>query len=292
MDSANLITTPGTPRGASGPRTRRARPSSWRIFWTATRAGFADYKSNYSVKSWTFGWLSRCLMEVAFFGLIGILLQSREVMFYLLIGRGLFLGVSEVMWVIQSTAWERGTGTLPLLVSSPGRVWPVFAGRSLQWIPSSCLTSLVALLALAPLFGVRYEWTQALVIVVSVIVSVIASYGFALPLAALVLKAPHLRNLASNIAHAIMGLVCGVLVPVAFWPLPIQWFASIFPVTHSLSALRSAMEVSSPGAVLAAAAPGLITALILGAFWMVVGALLLERFAEQARRNGSIDLDG
>ena len=268
-----------------------ARPSSWRIFWAATRAGVADYKTNYTLKTWTFGWLTRCLMEVAFFGLIGILLQSQEIMFFLLIGRGLFLGVSEVMWVIQSTAWERYTGTLPLLVSAPGRVWPVFAGRSVQWIPSSCLTSLVALLALAPAFGIRYEPEQVVVVILTVVVSVTATYGFALPLAALVLRAPHLRNLVSNITHAIMGLVCGVLVPVDFWPVPVQWFASIFPVTHSLDGLRTALAIIDPQSALGAALPGLLTALVLGAAWMLVGTLLLERFAEQARRNGSIDFD-
>ena len=264
------------------------RPSSARIFRRAVRVGLGDLRTNYTWVTWSAGWLLRCVMEVAFFGLIGLLLQSPEATFFLLVGRGLFVGVAEVMWVIQSTAWERGTGTLPLLVSAPGRAWPVFAGRSTQWLPSATATSLVSLLLLPPLFGFAYTLPGTLAVVLVVPVSIVASYGFALPIAALVLRRPSWRNAASNVTHNVMGLVCGALVPVAFWPLPVQWFAQIFPVTHSLRGLRVVLD-GAPGAwgVFAGA---LAIACALGAVWFVIGAFLLERFAEAARR-GTIDID-
>ena len=37
---------------------------------------------------------------------------------------------------IASTTWERNAGTLPLLIAAPGPLWPVFVGRSVQWLPS------------------------------------------------------------------------------------------------------------------------------------------------------------
>lgn len=143
MSSESAVVTP------SGP----GKPSTGRNFRTSVRAGIADYKSNYTVKSWTLGWLMRLMVEVLFFALIGVLLQNPEVTLFLVIGGGLFLGVMEMMWVIQSTAWERYTGTLPLLVSAPGRVWAAFAGRSTQWFPSSLATSLIALFVLARCLG-------------------------------------------------------------------------------------------------------------------------------------------
>lgn len=253
------------------------------------RAGIQDLKQNYSVKSWTFGWLMRVLVEVLFFALIGVLLQNPEVTLFLAVGRSLFLGVSEMMWVIQSSAWERYTGTLPLLVSAPGRVWPVFAGRSMQWFPSSLTTSLIALFLLAPLLGVRYNAGQAAVVVLGLVVSVAGTYAFALACASVILKAAQYRNLASNVVHNVMALICGVNVPLDFWPLGIQWFAQIFPVTHGLGALRAAM--AAPDHAFSVAWPGLVAGLAVGALWLVAGAALLERFAASGRHDGSIDLD-
>ncbi|GAA5199526.1 ABC transporter permease [Microbacterium jejuense] len=264
------------------------RPSSARIFAGAVRTGLGDLRTNYTWWSWSSGWLLRCLMEVAFFGLIGLLLQSREATYFLLIGRGLFVGVAETMWVIQSTAWERGTGTLPLLVSAPGRAWPAFAGRSTQWLPSAVTTSLVSLLVVPPLFGFGVTPEGIAASALAAVVSVVASYGFALPLAAVVLRRPAWRNAASNVTHNVMGLVCGALVPVVFWPAPVQWFAQIFPVTHSLRGLRAVLD-GEPDAWGALAA-GLGLALALGAAWFAIGAWLLERFAEAAR-HGTIDID-
>lgn len=265
-----------------------ARPSSARIFGRAVRTGLGDLRTNYTWWSWSSGWLLRCLMEVAFFGLIGLLLQSREATYFLLIGRGLFVGVAETMWVIQSTAWERGTGTLPLLVSAPGRAWPAFAGRSTQWLPSAATTSLVSLLIVPPLFGFGVTPEGIAASALAAVVSVIASYGFALPLAAIVLRRPSWRNAASNVTHNVMGLVCGALVPVAFWPAPVQWFAQIFPVTHSLRGLRAVLEGTANG--WGELAAGLALGLGLGVLWFAFGAWLLERFAEAAR-HGTIDID-
>ncbi len=263
-------------------------PSSLRIFARAVRTGLGDLRTNYTWWSWAAGWLLRCLMEVAFFGLIGLLLQSREATFFLLVGRGLFVGVAEIMWVIQSTAWERASGTLPLLVSAPGRVWPVFAGRSTQWLGSATATSLVSLLVLPPLFGFAFTFAEVVAIATAVPVTILASYAFALPLAALVLRRPEWRNAASNVTHQVMGLVCGALVPVAFWPAPVQWFAQIFPVTHSLAGLRAVLDTDA--AAWPALVGGLALALALGAVYFALGAWLLERFAEAAR-DGTIDID-
>ncbi|MBM7781866.1 ABC transporter permease [Arthrobacter tumbae] len=269
----------------------QSAPSSARIFRLAIRSGIQDFRQNYTVKSWTFGWLMRVLVEVLFFALIGVLLQDRETMLFLAVGRGLFLGVQEIMWTIQSSAWERNEGTLPLLVSAPGKVWPVFAGRSTQWFPSALTTSLIALFVLAPVLGVRYAGLQPVVVViVGLVISVAGTYALALACASLVLRAPQYRNLASNLVHAVMALICGVHVPVEFWPTPIQWFAQTFPITHGLGAVRTALD-SPVGSAIQVAVPGLLAAIAVSLAWFGLSVLLLERFASSARRNGSIDFD-
>lgn len=278
------------PAGEPNPSPAASAPSSARIFRLSIRSGVQDLRQNYTLKSWTLGWLMRVLVEVLFFALIGVLLQNPSVMLFLAVGRGFFLGVQEIMWTIQSTAWERYAGTLPLLVSAPGRVWPVFAGRSTQWFPSALTTSLVALFILAPILGVRYTGTQAAIVVVSLIIAVTGTYALALACAAVILRAPQYRNLASNLVHAVMALICGVNVPVDFWPAPIEWIAQVFPVTHALRAVRSVLS-ASVDAVIPTALPSLAIAGAVSLTWFVIGALMLERFASSGRRNGSIDLD-
>lgn len=266
-----------------------AEPNSGRIFLRSVRAGIADYRENYSIGSWTFGWLMRVLVEVLFFALIGVLLQNPEATLYLAVGRALFLGVQEMMWVIQSSAWERYTGTLPLLVSAPGRVWPVFAGRSTQWFPSALTTSSIALFVLAPLLGVDYNATQVAMVALGLVVSVVGTYALALVCASFVLRAAEYRNVASNLVHGLMALICGVHVPVEFWPVWVQWLAQIFPVTHGLGAARAAL--ATPHAAFSAAAPGLLLGAAAGLVWFILAAILLERFAISGRRDGSIDFD-
>lgn len=276
---------PSDPPTDSGSLTLR-RPSSWPTFRAAMRTGWVDFTSRYTWWTWTVGWLLRCLCEVIFFGLVGRVLDSPDTAVFLVIGRALYLGVQEVMWVIQSSAWERGTGTLPLLVSSPGRVWPAFAGRSTQWIPSACATSTIALLAIGPLFGVRYDLGGVVTVLVAVPCAVLSGFGLAMPIAALVLRRPAWRNLASNLTHSLMAVICGVFVPVGFWPFWIQVIAQALPVTHVLYGLRAGLAQG-----LAYALPQLGLALVIGTCWAALGAWLIERLAEQGRRDGSISLD-
>jgi ABC-2 type transport system permease protein len=269
-----------------------SRPSKWTIFRCAVHTGIADYRQQHTWFSWSFGWVSRCVCEVMFYATVGLLLGSREVLVFLLIGRGLFAGVAEVMWTIQSTAWERYSGTLPLLVSAPGALWPVFAGRSTQWFPSAIANSLIALLFVAPLFGVRFTPPQILVVLLATVFSVAATYCMALVAAAVVLRAPQLRNLASNAVHLTMGLFCGVLVPVTFWPTAVQWFAQIFPVSHGLASVRAALAVDGGWLeTVNVATAGLATTALLGAAWFLIGTRTLEQFAASGRRSGAIDLD-
>ncbi len=262
------------------------RPSPWPTFRAAMRTGWVDFTWRYTWWTWTVGWLLRCLCEVIFYGLIGRVLDSPDTAMFLVVGRGLYLGVQEVMWVIQSSAWERGTGTLPLLVSSPGRVWPAFTGRSTQWVPSACATSTIALLAVGPLFGVRYGLGGVITVLLAVPCAVLSGFGLAMPIAALVLRRPAWRNLASNLTHSLMAVISGVFVPVSFWPTPIQAIAQALPVTHVLYGLRAELDQG-----LVHALPHLVLALAIGACWAALGAWLIERFAEHARKDGSITLD-
>src|SRR6266508_1871572 len=110
-----------------------------------------------------------------------------------------------------------------ILVAAPCRLWPVFVGRSLQGLPSGVATATVALFAVGPAFGVG--WTSG---------RAAAAFG-----CLIVLAATNLRNLASNLSYTGMMLVCGVMVPVGFWPGWVQALAHAIPLTRGLAAIRT-----------------------------------------------------
>lgn len=189
----------------------------------------------------------------------------------------------EVMMCVASTTWERTAGTLPLLVAAPTRLWPVFVGRSLHWLPSGVATASVALFAVGPAFGIRWTPVSAVAAFGCLVLVAVTTYGFGLAIAAVVLAAPNLRNVVSNVVITLMMLVCGVMVPVSFWPAWVGVLARAVPLTHGLAAVR-AVAAGDGGALGHCAA-----ALAVGGAWYIVAALLLERLATRGRRTGSID---
>lgn len=274
---------PGHPRAARGDTTI----TWWRVLVAATANAWADLKVTFTPLTWTLGWLGRVVMQVIFFALIGQLLGSPDDVRFLFVGNAVMATAMEAMLVVASTTWERRAGTFPLLVAAPGPLWPVFVGRSLQWLPSGVATASVALFAVGPAFGVRWTLLEGVAAFALLILVALATYGFGLSVAAVVLRVMRIRNLASNLSYTFMMLVCGVVVPVTFWPAPVQIIAQGLPLTHALRGIRqlAAPTPADPAVVLLDAG----IAVLVGAAWFVVAARLLTHLAESGRRDGSIE---
>ncbi|MBA3417869.1 MAG: ABC transporter permease [Geodermatophilaceae bacterium] len=256
-----------------------------RIVGYSAANALADFRATYSVKTWTFGWLGRVVSQVIFFALIGRLLDSPEAAAYLLVGNAVMIAALEAMMVVASTTWERRAGTLPLLIAAPSPLAPVFVGRSLQWLPSGVATALIALFVAGPLFGVTWSLGEGLVVALLVVVVAVTTYCFGLFLAALVLRAMEWRNIISNVAYLTMMAICGVMVPVSFWPSWVQGVAQALPLTHGLRAVRrvAADGVGSPIVL------DCLLAIGIAALWLALAAGALRWLAEQGRRDGSIE---
>lgn len=250
----------------------------------SSRVARADLKVIYTPMTWTFGWLGRILAQVIFFAVIGILLEDPDALVYLFIGQAVMVAVIEVFRSVASTTWERRAGTLPLLIAAPGPLWPVFFGRSLQWVPSGAATSMVALFALGPAFGIHWEPAMAICAVPVLLVTVLSMYAMALALAAVVLRVPQWRNVASNIAHILVMLMCGVTVPAVIWPEWVQLMGQLIPLTHGLEIIR-ALQNGHLGWGLGGPA-GLLLAT--GICWALAAAAAFTLFGEAGRRDGSI----
>ena len=219
--------------------------------------------------------------------LIGTLLGSREAVVYLFIGQAVMATVTECFMAIPSTTWERRAGTLALLIAAPGPLWPVFVGRSLQWLPSGVATGTIVLLAVGPFFGVTWSPWAALLLVPALAVVAASMYAVALTLSAVVLRGPRWRNVVSNVSSLVVMLLSGATVPVTMWPSWLQAVGQVLPVTHALEAIRLLQEQG----VVGAAWPLLGLALLLGLGWFVLAAAAFTLFGKAGRRAGTIDFD-
>lgn len=262
------------------------RGTTARVVLASTRNAFADMGAAFTPLSWTLGWLGRIVAQVVFFAMIGMLLGSPDRVRYLYIGSAVLATAMETLLVIPTTTRERYSGTLPLLVASPSRLWPVFLGRSVQWLPSGVGTATVALFVVGPAFGVTFTFASGVAAFGLLLLVALTTYGYGLALAALVLRFMRLRNWATNLSYTVMMLICGVMVPVSFWPVWVQALAQVFPLTHALESIRHLEDgTSNPGRALMHIGIALLVALA----WYVVGALSLERLASSGRRHGTIE---
>ena len=262
------------------------RGTTVRVVLASTRNAWGDLSATFTPLSWTLGWLGRIIAQVVFYALIGSLLGSPDRIRYLFIGSAVLATAMEALLVVSTTTRERYSGTLPLLVASPTRLWPVFLGRSVQWLPSGVATATVALFVVGHAFGVSFTIGDGFAAFGVLLLVAITTYGYGLALAAMVLRFMRLRNWATNLSYTVMMLVCGVMVPLTFWPAWVQWIAQIFPLTHTLEVIRLLESGSyTASAVLMHLGLSLLVALV----WYAIGALLLERLAATGRRDGTIE---
>lgn len=256
-----------------------------RVLRHAAASGFADFAAIYTWRTWTVGWLSRVLWQVAFYALVGRLLGSPVQGRFLLVGNAVMIAALESMFVIASTTWERRAGTLPLLLIAPGHPALVFAGRSVQWLVSGTATALISLYGLGLAFGVPWNPGRALAAVPLVVLVSLATYCFGLALAGLVLRTMGLRNVVANLVQLTLMTVCGVQVPVTFWPSWVGRVASVLPLTHGLSGVRGLLAGAPASSV--AHQAGLEAAVAV--CWLAVAMLTFRRLVDHGRRDGTIE---
>lgn len=262
------------------PITRTAR-----ILRYAAIGGFQDFFALYTWSTWTFGWLLRVIAQVVFFTMVGRLIGDEQQMHFLLVGNAVFLSAMTVMFIVQSTTWERSGGTIPLLIASPSHPLIVLLGRSVQWIPDALASSLAALLVVGPLFGLPMPWPSVLWVVPLLLLITLATYCMGALIGSVVLRYMESRNLVANIVHGGLMAIAGVNIPVDSMPGWIQAVAKGLPLTHGLLAIRAVLgQAPQVNALREAAFEALV-----GGCWLLVAAASFGWFLEGGRRDGSIE---
>lgn len=246
----------------------------------------ADFHAFYTWRTWLFGWLVRLLSQVVFYSAVGALVGDPEYTRYVVLGAALTLCVAEAMLAVASSCWDRQAGTMGLLAASPVEPGPHYFGRSLEMPVSAMVTTSIALLAVPPFFGIGWTWWQVPPLVGIVILTCLSTYCMTLLVASAALVFSEARNVISTVTTVSVTAICGAMVPVSFWPAPLQWVAQTLPVTHGLAAVR-AVEAGAP-AVTVLASVGLM--LLAAACWLSLAMLAFRQIFARARTgNGILD---
>ncbi|CAL9575421.1 hypothetical protein SUDANB95_04885 [Actinosynnema sp. ALI-1.44] len=246
----------------------------------------AELRFVYTWRTWIFGWLLRLAAQVSYFALMGDLVSgSVEAVRFILVGNVVVLTCLEATIVIISVANERVTGTLPLLVVSPSSHVPIYLGRGVQWLATGFASSTITLLVVPSLVGVAIAPADVLRVLPLLALVGVSSYCYGCFLAGIGLRKPGLNWVLLNVSYIVVMTFCGVNVPVSFWPEPIEYLAHALPVTHGLTAVRAVLDGAEIGEVVRFA--GL--ELLVGAFWLLLAVLFVDRLVSKGRHDGSID---
>ena len=165
-----------------------------RILRYAALSGFQDFGSTWTLWTWAGGLFLRMMAQVAFFASIGHLLGSDAQVEYLFIGNAVVAAAVGCLTAATATTWERGAGTLPLLVACPTSPLLVLMGRSVFFIANGLAFSLGALVLLAPVFDVSIPSARFPVVFALVVLVTVTSYFSATFLGGLVLNATSARR--------------------------------------------------------------------------------------------------
>lgn len=256
-----------------------------RVSWYAVVSGAYDYFAIFTLKSWVFGWMVRALSQVTFFALIGKLLRSDQQTDFFLIGNSVMLGAMGGIFAINMTTAERANGTLSLLVASPSRPVVVFASRGVYVMIDSVFSALLCLFIVGPVFGLSFPWPRVLAVVPLMLVVGVSAYCFSTFLAGMILRWREINGLVVNTTIVSLMALCGVNVPVGFFPPALEWVARLLPITNGLESIRALLD-GSPWTTVAAHA-GAEVAVASG--WLLLALATFGRFVAHGQRDGSLE---
>ncbi|HEV3365395.1 MAG TPA: ABC transporter permease [Acidimicrobiia bacterium] len=248
----------------------------------------ANYTALFTWRAWVFGWAVRVASQAVLYGLFGRLLGSPGQQRYLFVGAAVLVAATEALMACAWTVNERRIGVLSLVVASPSDPFPVLLGRGVAWLPGGLVISAGCLFLIGPAFGVRLAAAQAVVVAALIVLTSLSTYCLAIALGTVVVAHPDLRNVVGTVAGAGFVAVCGVAVPLGEWPAVVRAIGTAVPLTHTLSAIRAAIDGAPAAAVVRPTALAVVWATV----WLGVGRMVLSRLVASGRRSGAIELGG
>lgn len=263
----------------------RTLASTGRVVWYALLSGANDYWAIWSAKSWLFGLQLRILSQVSFFALIGKLLRSDQQTHFLLIGNAVMVAAMAATFAMNMTTAERANGTLPLLLASPSKPVVVFASRGIYLMFDGVLSALLGLSVAGALFGMHLPWPRILLVIPLTLLVGISAYSLSTFLAGVIIRHREITGLLVNATIVTLMALCGVNVPVSFYPQWLQWITRCLPITNGLEAIRDLID-GTPWTTIAAHAGA---ELLVASAWFTLALLTFGRFLAHGQRDGTLE---
>lgn len=259
--------------------------STLRVVWYSVVSGANDYWSIFTLKSWVFGWLIRVVSQVTFFALIGTLLRSDVQTNFLLVGNAVMVAGMAATFALHQPTSERGNGTLPLLIASPSRPVIVMLARGLYVVADGIWSALLGLAIVGPAFGLELPWPRAVLVIPLTALVGVSAYCFSTFLAGVIIAHRNVNNLVVNTTIVALMALCGVNVPVSYFPDWLEWIVRCLPITDGLEAIRGVLAGDPWSSVAAHVGAELITA----SGWLALALLTFGRFIRAGQRDGSLE---
>jgi ABC-2 type transport system permease protein len=253
--------------------------------WYALVSGANDYWSIWSAKSWLFGLQVRIFSQVSFFALIGKLLRSDQQAHFFLIGNAVVVAAMGALFAINMTTAERANGTLSLLLASPTRPVVVFASRGIYVTADGMLNGLLGLFIAGPLFSLHLPWPRILVVIPLTVVTGLSAYCLSTFLAGVIIRKREITGLVVNATIVTLMALCGVNVPVSFYPTWLAWISRCLPITNGLEAIRDVID----GAPWSSIATHAGAELLVASVWLALALTTFGHFMRAGQRDGSLE---
>ncbi len=204
---------------------------------------------------------------------------------YFFIG-AIYWNYVEGIWSIALGLRENmRLGTLESLWASPAPRLSMIMGWSTGRLLGTTLHSLLAFGLLSALSMIHLRdlsLANAMAVVVVIVFSVLASYGFGFVLVGLTLKFKDAESIISMLGNA-APLLGGILFPIKYLPAPLRLIAYSFPFTYGVDALRGTLLGSQTILPLPTELGLIIT---MGLLFPVFGWIFFSWIEGKARKEG------
>ncbi len=210
--------------------------------------------------------------------------EARQYFAFVVVGAAVFSLLSTCTTALPAALdGAIARGTFEVMLGTPARLSAICAGLMGYGLLWSVLRAGI-LVATAVALGAQVMWHSVPLGLLVLAITMLSYAGAGLILSALVLVFRTTGPLTAGLLTASMFLG-GVYYPTRVIPSWVRDFASVFPITHGLRALRQIVLLGSP---LTAVARDLETLTIMTALLLAVGAALFHIALRHARRTGTL----
>ena len=259
---------------------------NWHIFWSGTRASWANYLVSLTPAIFFGMRIPRIILQSLFFVFLAKAAGGDALARFALIGNAIQIAVFMVMLsmevVIESEKWN---DTFLYLIAAPSSWFPSMLGKSMAYYGDALIASTVSFAVLIPVLHVQIVSVNLLKAIPVILIIFVSATALGWCFGAFSLPIRYGFNLCNIFAYAMM-IFCGINVPTSALPPVVRWIGNLLPMTHGLQAVRAIIDGASYTSVLPLIGVEILIAVIYGAIaWVMFGYRL-----RVTRQRGTFEL--